>query len=110
MLRGAMVVTDLATLAFLAVQTPALIQLLNRHHVLVDSEGGTALYGLIFMLVLVHAGHVLGGLPPLAVVTANVFRDRYDHEDHRGLSYVAGYWHFLDVVWLVLFGVLVFTA
>jgi cytochrome c oxidase subunit 3 len=61
-----------------------------------------------YMLTALHAVHVLGGLGPLLVATARGWLGRYGQapEEHTGLTLVAMYWHFLDVVWVALFGVL----
>jgi cytochrome c oxidase subunit III len=55
-----------------------------------------------FVLTGLHALHVVGGLIPMAVVTRNAFVGVYSREWHPGVQYVATYWHFLGVVWLVL--------
>ena len=60
-----------------------------------------------FMLTGLHAAHVVGGLIPLGVVLAKSVRGRYGSGYHPGVRYMAMYWHFLDVVWIVLFAVLV---
>lgn len=57
-----------------------------------------------------HGAHVIGGLIPLAIVTARAFRGRYLPQTSTGVKHCAMYWHFLDVVWLVLFAVLSLTA
>lgn len=87
--------------AFLAVQTPALVALLREHESLRASN--IHLYGLMFMLILLHALHVAGGLIPLVVTCAQARRGRYDHEHHAPVRYLAMYWHFLDLVWVVMF-------
>lgn len=67
----------------------------------------TNLYGFTFYLLTgLHALHVLGGLGPLAVVTRNALAGRYPPGGATGVAYVAAYWHFLDIVWLVVFAVL----
>jgi len=63
-----------------------------------------------FMLTGLHAAHLLGGLIPLVVVTVKAHRGRYGSGHHAGIQYCAMYWHFLDAVWLVMFGVLVVAA
>jgi cytochrome c oxidase subunit 3 len=54
--------------------------------------------------VLLHAAHVVGGIILLALVARKAFRGGYDHEHHLGVHHAALYWHFLDIVWLVMFG------
>jgi cytochrome c oxidase subunit 3 len=63
-----------------------------------------------FMLTGLHAAHVIGGVILLAVVTLRAARGRYGSGRHGGLTYAAMYWHYLDVVWIVLFAVLVVFA
>ena len=36
-------------------------------------------------------------------MTARAFAGRYSPAFHPGVRYSAMYWHFLDVVWLVMF-------
>jgi cytochrome c oxidase subunit 3 len=90
--------------AFVVVQTPALTGLLSLH----QSTGPDTprLYGLIFCLILLHALHVLGGIIALARLWLGARAGRYDHENAHRVRLIALYWHFLDVVWLVMFGTL----
>ena len=67
---------------------------------------GVSPAGMMAVLILIHAAHVVGGLIPLGVVAARAARGRYDHEYHRPVKYLTLYWHFLDGVWLVMFGLL----
>ena len=101
-LRRHLVMTCIFAGLFVVVQTPALIRLLDRHRELAASQR-VFLYGLIFFLILVHALHVLGGVVGLGVTTANAFRGKYDHENYTGVRSAAMYWHFLDVVWIIMF-------
>ncbi|TWT45237.1 Cytochrome c oxidase subunit 3 [Phycisphaerae bacterium RAS1] len=59
-----------------------------------------------YVLTALHAVHVLGGLVPLVWVTVKSYRGRYAAGRHHGVWYCAMYWHFLGVVWIVLFAVL----
>ena len=87
---------------FIAVQTPAMIMLLHEHAVF--KLQGLHVYGLIFFLVLLHALHVVGGVIALLRVMFHESRGTYDHEHFLPVHHAAMYWHFLDVVWLVMFG------
>jgi heme/copper-type cytochrome/quinol oxidase subunit 3 len=60
-----------------------------------------------YLLTGLHALHVIGGMVLLGAVTAKAFAGRYSATYHPGVTYAAMYWHFLDVVWLVMF-VLIF--
>ncbi|HYO07930.1 MAG TPA: cytochrome c oxidase subunit 3 [Tepidisphaeraceae bacterium] len=100
-LRRWLGVTCALAALFCIVQVPALAALWKQHQGLRGQ--GLYLYGLIVILIIVHALHVLGGIVALALVTRNGFAGRYDHEHYYGVKHAAMYWHFLDVVWLVMF-------
>ena len=58
-----------------------------------------------WMLTVLHALHVLGGLVPLAITTARAGRGRYLN-DPEPVELVASYWHFLGLTWLAIFAAL----
>jgi cytochrome c oxidase subunit 3 len=70
-------------------------------HFKIDKPEET-LYGLTFFLALVHALHVVGGVVAMVFVMVKVWRHMYDHENYWGVVYCAWYWHFLDIVWLLM--------
>lgn len=98
-------ITLVLTLLFIAIQTPSLIALLATHDSAIAQ--GISLYGLVFVLILLHALHVLGGLIPLLVTIRRAARNEYDHENISPIRSLAMYWHFLDAVWIVMLVVLV---
>ena len=105
-LRADMLITTLLGVAFLASQTFNWFALVASH-----LTAKTDLYGFTFYILTgLHAAHVVGGLVPLAVVTSRAFGGRYSREFHPGVEYCAIYWHFLDVVWVVMFAILMFPA
>jgi cytochrome c oxidase subunit 3 len=62
-----------------------------------------ALYEFSFgVLTGLHALHVLGGFIPLIICTVQASRGRYSSFDHAPVTYCAMYWHFLDVMWVVI--------
>ena len=99
--RRWLVATMLLAIAFVIVQTPSMVLLLEKQRQLVQKH--LALYGLIFVLILLHALHVVGGIVALAWTTRQASRNAYDHENYHPVGRVALYWHFLDGVWLVMF-------
>jgi cytochrome c oxidase subunit 3 len=67
-------------------------------------EAHTTLYPFTFyFLTGLHAVHVLAGFVPLAIVTRRLGDGEYSSSRHDGLGYCVQYWHFLGVVWLILF-------
>jgi cytochrome c oxidase subunit 3 len=53
-----------------------------------------------------HGAHVLGGLVLLTLVLYRAYRGQFSSQHHVGVAAVTLYWHFVDVVWLFLFGIL----
>ncbi len=51
----------------------------------------------------VHGTHVLVGLIWLVVVLVSAWRGAYSASNHRGLEQFGLYWHFVDLVWGVIF-------
>lgn len=96
--RQALLATLLLAVPFFLAQGAGLATLLGR-----ASEGGPILQNAIVFLIVVHALHVVGGLIPLIVILKRANAGRYDHEYHTPVRNLAMYWHFLDVVWLVMF-------
>ena len=101
--RQALVLTFVLAAPFFLAQLFGLGLMLKDHSDLAVG-GASALYRTIVFLVVVHALHLVGGLIPLAVVTRRAHAGRYDHEYHTPVANLARYWHFLDAVWLTMFG------
>src|ERR1700682_5760940 len=53
-----------------------------------------------------HGGHVLGGLILLTLVLYRASKGQFSSRHHVAVAAVALYWHFVDVVWIFLFGIL----
>lgn len=105
-------ITSALAVLFLIVQSPCMAEVLGAHQKFAAESkanpgpGGfspVSLYGLVFVLILLHALHVLGGIVALAVVTLRARAQKYDHENYMGVQFAARYWHFLDIVWLTMF-------
>ncbi len=62
------------------------------------------LYGSTFFTMTgFHGFHVTVGVVCLLYVTWRAFRGRYSAQDHRGVEVIGLYWHFVDLVWIILF-------
>ena len=62
------------------------------------------------MLTSLHGLHVIGGFFPLGFSLRSALKGRYTPESHVGLRLTATYWHFLGVVWITLYAMLVLTV
>jgi cytochrome c oxidase subunit 3 len=64
----------------------------------------TGVYGSTFyMLTGFHGFHVTVGAIMLCVMLGRAFRGHFNAEHHFAFEAAAWYWHFVDVVWLLLF-------
>ena len=62
-------------------------------------------YGSVFFLTTgFHGLHVIGGLFAFLVVLARTKFGPYTHEEATSAIVVSYYWHFVDVVWIALWG------
>ena len=59
-----------------------------------------------FIMTGFHGAHVLGGLILLALILYRAMRGQFSARNHVGPAAVTLYWHFVDVVWFFLFGIL----
>ena len=91
-----MVLTFLMGLAFL------LTQAVEYLHV-GFSTGDGAFASVFFGLTGLHGGHVAVGLTLLLIVTIRGFRGHYSPEHHHGVELPGIYWHFVDVMWIVVY-------
>ena len=68
----------------------------------------TNVYGSVFFLATgFHGLHVLGGLIAFMIFMGRTFLARtFTHEQAVSAVVVSYYWHFVDVVWIALFGVI----
>lgn len=96
-----------AAVAFVIIQAFGMNELFQQHFS--RHDGSTKVYGMSFTLAFLHALHVVGGLIFLGFIIYQAFRNRYDHERHWAVDHCAGYWHFLDVVWISMLVMFVVT-
>jgi cytochrome c oxidase subunit III len=64
-----------------------------------DHAQGSVFYGLTGL----HGAHVTIGLMLLAFVTIRAFRGHYSSGGYLGMEVPGIYWHFVDVMWIVVF-------
>jgi cytochrome c oxidase subunit III len=64
-----------------------------------DDAQGTIFYGLTGL----HGAHVFVGLTLLLFATIRAFRGHFTAKEHRGVEVPGIYWHFVDVMWIVVY-------
>lgn len=72
-------------------------------------EGLTISSGLFgsfyFTMTGLHALHMIGGLVFLTYILIMGLKGRYSSHEHGRVEYAGLYWHFVDLVWVILFPV-----
>jgi cytochrome c oxidase subunit III len=91
--------TALMGLIFLSVQAYEYMALVNEGLTVSSSIFGSA----FFTLTGFHFAHVSFGVLLLTVGLFRSMRGHFTEERHFGLTATEMYWHFVDVVWVVLF-------
>jgi len=93
---------------FMAIQSEGMYRLIYAASIASSSKNSA--YALAFVLALLHALHVVGGVFGLVQVVFQARRDKYDHERCFGLQFCTLYWHFLDLVWVFLIASFLITG
>ena len=58
---------------------------------------------IFFCLTGLHGCHVFVGLTILLFMTIRAFRGHFDAEHHHGVEIGGIYWHFVDLMWILVF-------
>jgi cytochrome c oxidase subunit III len=58
---------------------------------------------IFYSLTGLHGAHVMVGLILLSIVNIRSFRGHYSPEEHRGVEVPGIYWHFVDIMWIVVY-------
>jgi cytochrome c oxidase subunit 3 len=95
-LKAGLVVTILLGLAFL------LTQAIEYAHIGFNTGDG-AFASTFFGLTGLHGAHVFVGLTLLTFAAWRAFRGHFSAEHHHGVEIPAIYWHFVDVMWVVVY-------
>src|SRR5687768_8339445 len=95
-LQAGLVLTFAMGLTFLLTQVIEYARIGFAWH---ENAFSTTFFGLTGL----HGAHVFVGLTLLATATVRAFRGHYTPEDHHGVEIPAIYWHFVDVMWIVVY-------
>ena len=90
-----MVATLLLGATFLLVQINEYVHLGFAPY---DSAQASVFYGLTGL----HGAHVFIGLLLLLFAAIRVFRGHFTPAEHRGIEVPGIYWHFVDVMWIIV--------
>jgi cytochrome c oxidase subunit 3 len=89
-------------LTFLMGLTFLLTQAIEYSRVGFNTSDG-AFATIFFCLTGLHGAHVFVGLSILLIMTIRAFRGHFSPENHHGVEIAGIYWHFVDVMWIVVY-------
>ena len=95
-LKAGLVLTFCMGLTFL------LTQVIEYHRIGFNTSD-TSFAATFFGLTGLHGAHVFVGLSILSVMTIRAFRGHFSPEHHHGVEIGGIYWHFVDVMWIVVY-------
>ena len=92
--------TFLLGLEFLTATALEWNHLIYQDHLTISTNlFGTTFYSLVGL----HASHVQVGLALILVTLAAALFGYPLQKEHRRITYLSWYWHFVDAVWVVVF-------
>jgi cytochrome c oxidase subunit 3 len=94
--KAGMFATLLLGMTFLTVQINEYVHVGFAPH---DSAQGAIFYGLTGL----HGAHVFIGLTLLLMINIRAWRGHYTPEAHKGVEIPGIYWHFVDVMWIIVY-------
>jgi cytochrome c oxidase subunit III len=95
-LKAGLVLTFLMGFTFLATQV-------TEYARIGFQPGDNAFTTIFFCLTGLHGAHVFVGLSILLFMTIRSFRGHFSPEHHHGVEIGGIYWHFVDVMWIVVY-------
>jgi cytochrome c oxidase subunit 3 len=95
-LKAGMVSTFLLGCTFLFVQ-------INEYANIGFAPQDAAQQSVFYALTGLHGAHVFIGLLLLLFVTIRSFRGHFSPESHQGLEVPGVYWHFVDIMWIIVY-------
>lgn len=77
-------------------------QIIENGYFFTGSES-TVNTSFLYIIVVLHMAHLFGGLIALLIIIYNHFKQKYNSTQTLGIELGAIFWHFLDILWILLF-------
>lgn len=95
-------ITLLLGLLFVFLQFRGFDEIIKSGYYFTGSES-TITTSFLYVVVLVHIAHLVGGLISLIIVIYNHYKQKYNASQSLGIELSVMFWHFLGLLWLYLF-------
>jgi cytochrome c oxidase subunit 3 len=100
--KQAMLLTLLLGIGFCISQIEAWKDLYSHGIVFAGKQSSIA-GGILYVITSMHFLHIVAGIMALSVTYVKSLKSKYSAENHLGLSLCGIFWHFLDILWVILF-------
>lgn len=97
-----LITTLILGIGFLVSQFNGFGQIIDQGYYLTGPSSNVTM-SYLYVIAFWHILHVLVGLIVLLVVIYNHFKQKYNSNNMIGFELSATYWHFVDILWLLLF-------
>ncbi len=104
----ALLLTLILGLFFCWFQFKAWGELLSNHIVFAGKTSNVS-GSILYVITAMHFVHIVAGLMALSVTFFRSVKNKYSAQNHLGLSLCSIFWHFLDILWVILFLFLYFN-
>lgn len=99
--------TFLLGVTFAVLQYQGWMSLIDQGYFFTGENSNTAV-SWVYVITFLHWLHVISGIIVLGVTLVRATQGKYTRDSHLGLALTSIFWHFLDGLWIYLFGFLVF--
>ncbi|CAD0002724.1 cytochrome c oxidase subunit 3 [Flavobacterium salmonis] len=89
-------------IAFVILQFRGFGQIIESGYYM-TGQGSSITTTFLYVIALMHLLHLAGGLISLLIIIYNHFKQKYNPSQTLGIELGAMYWHFLDLLWVLLF-------
>jgi cytochrome c oxidase subunit 3 len=97
-----LLVTLFLGISFIFLQFKGFSQVVESGYFFTGSESSITT-SFLYIMVLVHVAHLIGGIISLIIVIYNHFKQKYSSSQTLGIELCGMYWHFMDLIWVLLF-------
>ena len=90
------------SLTFVVFQFMGFNQIVEMGYYFTGSESNVTT-SFLYIVTILHLAHLFGGLIALFIIIYNHFKQKYSSTQPLGIELGAMFWHFLDILWILLF-------
>jgi cytochrome c oxidase subunit 3 len=90
------------SIGFVVLQFVGFGQIIDSGYFFTGSES-TITTSFLYIIAILHMAHLFGGLIALSIIIYNHFKQKYNATQTLGIELGEMFWHFLGILWILLF-------